>query len=142
MKTSRCLILAFVVVLGSSVPSCATGPSFQDYVEKLRDSAGENAEQCGVVALGEPRGAAFSCGRAALDEGRPFWLIVQVMGIDSEIFLGLAVDQRGRAWAIDWDSDPSGGSAWITPRGLSKSTCDAPILTDLPGELPIQCSQN
>jgi hypothetical protein len=134
--------LALAVILLCAILGCVTGPSFQDYLEELRSVGGTSATECGVVGLEESRANALSCGQAALDEGAPFWMVVQVMGIDSKIFLGLAVDEHGRAWKITWDSDRSGGSAWITPRGMYKESCDIPLLADRPGEEPIQCRPN
>ena len=55
------------------------------------------------------------------------------MGIDSEVYVGLAAGSEGRAWKTLWDS---GG---VGRRAMQMSRCEVPRIVDVPGELPFQC---
>ncbi len=117
------------------------GPSFDAYLKHIREAAGTDASACGVVSLNGSRRAALSCAGAALEEGRPFWVVFQVMGIDSQIFEGLAVDAHGRVQQLTWDSDITGGYEIVARRQIWDKPCLRPQVVQGTGSGPIECQE-
>lgn len=130
-------IAAGALALG--LAACRLGPSFPDYVELLRSRAGEDAVDCGVTRLHQHRAAAVACSTAALEDGRPFFVLIQVQGFDSDIFFGLSVDDRGRAVRTIWYSDVYGGgrSPLLSRASTRDTVCENPRVV-LEGP-PVQC---
>jgi len=131
------------MVLASAMLSfgCVSGPSFEKYVETLRDLAGPNGQPCGLVRLGEDRSSALSCGSAALQSGKAFWIAVQVQGVDSRVFVGLARGPKGDAWRSLWDSDVTGGFAFVRRPAIHTATCSQPHLQPSLDLEPIVCTE-
>jgi hypothetical protein len=124
-------IFPATAVLGISLLmlGCHTGPSFEEYRALVTASAGAGASDCGFVKLRTSKTEAISCVESALRGGRPVFVIFQIQGIDSQIFMGLAVDQTGKAVRIMWDSDASGGgSRYMSKARIEKTPCDQPAL--------------
>jgi hypothetical protein len=110
--------------------ACARGPSFQEYLSLLNERAGANSKDCGVVRLTQPHSGAVSCAQAALKDRTPFMVVFQVQGIDSEIFHGLAVNARGNATRLRWDSDAyGGGHPFATRSWVKKEACPQPFVS-------------
>ena len=118
----RYVALSMLMLSGA----CARGPSSNDFAAEVRSQAGKGAIDCGVVRNDSARKAAAECAAAALTRRSPFLVIVQVQGIDSEIFHGLAVNAEGSAVKILWDSDATGGSRFPQVRQMSSEPCVAP----------------
>jgi hypothetical protein len=117
------LALTTVVAIATA---CTSGPSFRAYLNELANAAGVGGQDCGVVAYGQPRAQAIECAAAALKVHRPVWVAFQVLGIDSQIYMGLAVNSAGQAWRITWGSDSSGGAPLIASRVMDREICSLP----------------
>lgn len=120
--------------------ACAQGPSLEDYVAAVHEAAGRDARDCGLVRLGMSRTDSVSCAKAALAEQRSFSVIIQVMGIDSTIYIGLARRSDGATERLNWDSDVYGGSRLIAGRRISRWPCPDPSIQDADGVDPISCA--
>lgn len=124
-----------------AVFACARGPSLQEYLSLLQERAGTGSKDCGVVRLLHPRSEAVRCAQAALEDRTPFRVVFQVQGIDSEIFHGLAVDARGNASWLRWDSDSYGGGyRFFTRAWVKEEACSHPVVVD--AAPPIQCGSS
>lgn len=135
MEQHRIRLLVMLYFLG--LAACRTGPSVEEYVEFVRSRAGEGATACGIVRLGQDRTAAVACATAALEQGHPIFVIFQVQGIDSDIYYGLSLDNKGAAMRAIWDSDIHGGGR-LTARARTRSAiCKNPQVV-AEGQ-PIQC---
>jgi hypothetical protein len=129
---------AVFAVLYVLTVGCTTGPSFESYVAKLLDRAGDNATDCGVARLSEPRSPVVECGQEALSSRAPFVAIFEVQGIDSHIFTGVAVNAAGEAFRLRWDSDVTGGSRRAESRKIFEERCSVLKLAD--SARPVECT--
>ena len=138
VKLRRCLLSGSL--LGAFWASaCHTGPSLEAYREHLAETAGSSAQDCGLVMRGSARADAVSCAGAALRDHRPFFVAFQVMGIDSQIVHGLAVNANGGATQFSWDSDKYGGRyGFKTESWIWEKPCPGPSVAD--DERPIRCT--
>ena len=128
-----CLFFTFLA------SACHSGPSLQEYRRQLASAAGPRAADCGVVWLGSAKTEAVSCARAALAEHRPFFVAFQVLGFDSQIVHGLAVNETGQATRFMWDSDKYGGRYRIaTESWVDQKPCARPSVVST--DRPIRCS--
>jgi hypothetical protein len=126
--------------IGLSSAACHTGPSFAEYQQVVEKTAGSDAMNCGLVRLGSSREPGLSCLRTALSNRRPAFVIFQVRGIDSDIFLALATDQSGRATQLLWDSDVRGsGSRFFSKSRIESRPCVEPSLVE--DKLPFRCGE-
>lgn len=128
-----------LIALVAGAASCARGPSFDDYLAALADSAGPDAATCGVIRLPAARAEAARCAQSALAAGRPFWVTFQAQGIDSSVFEGLTATPNGEVWRLVWDSDAYGGGSLAPLRQVHKIPCENAQLVDRPGEEIIRC---
>jgi hypothetical protein len=115
------------------------GPSLADFSRRLRETAGADARHCGVVDLWQPRASALACARESLASDAPFSVGLQVMGIDSTIYLGLARSAGGRTTELHWDSDGSGGSNLVPLSNLYDRPCAHPSIQEENGHAWIEC---
>lgn len=106
----------------------------------VREAAGRDARDCGLVPLPSSRAAAVSCANAALGDNRPFSVIFQVQGIDSTVYYALARGADGRVEQLTWDSDVSGGSSLMARRRISRDPCPEASIQDADGVPPVVCS--
>ena len=131
----RLLVMLYLLVFAA----CRIGPSVEEYIEFVRSRAGEGATGCGVVRLGQDRTAAVACATAALEQERPFFVIFQVQGIDSDIYYGLSLDNKGAVMRAIWDSDVHGGSRFAKRARTRAAICNNPQVF-AEGQ-PIQCGE-
>jgi hypothetical protein len=115
------------------------GPSLHAYGRVLREAAGADSRDCGVVPLPQRRDGAVSCAQAALAEGAPFSVAFQVMGIDSTIYVGLAYRADGTPARIVWDSDVSGGYNLVPIRKIHKEDCSKPSIANADDSPRLSC---
>lgn len=135
VRNLKRLALAFTLL---AVFACARGPSFEEYLSLLNERAGTGSKNCGVVGLTQARSEAVRCAQAALKNRKPFLVVFQVQGIDSEIFHGLAVNASGNAIWLQWDSDAYGGGyGSVTRPWVKEEACPQPVVVD--ATPPIQC---
>ena len=137
MKQRRIGLLVMLSFIG--VTACRLGPSFEEYIEFVRSRAVEGATGCGVVRLGQDRTAAVACATAALEQGHPFFAVFQVQGIDSDIYSGLSLDNKGDVRQAVWDGDVHGGSRFISRARTRVAVCKNPQV--VAGAQPIQCGE-
>lgn len=131
--------LACAGALLLSLPGCAaTGLTEKDFEKAVASWAGQGARDCGKGLLEHAgRAVALQCAQDALREGRAFFVIVQVQGIDSRLYQGLS--SRGtRDSRLFWfDSDIGGGGSAVAEARLTDRACTDPVLTE--EEQPIDC---
>lgn len=142
---SRTVATAVVVLHLAGVPLGSPlfwGPSLPAFGRTLAETAGPQARDCGIVPLSQDRTAAINCTRAALAEGRPFFVAFQVMGIDSTIYDGLAHRALGQTTRILWDSDVTGGSNLVPLRRIHQASCRAPVIRDAERGPLISCGEH
>jgi hypothetical protein len=90
------------------VVATAAQASEERLFERLKGLAGPNAVACGTVELRASNTAAFDCARTALSAGKPFWVAVQMHGIDSSLWRAVALEPDKTAWLLYYDSSVSG----------------------------------
>ncbi len=103
------------------VAGCATNKKFQ---ETLVDLAGENANECGFVEYRSNTNSGFICAKSSIDSSEPFWLGIQKMGIDSEVWLGLAQSKGGLRYKVEYDSDVTGGGSSTKQPRINVMNCE------------------
>lgn len=130
-------LIASLVVVGAV--GCVRGPSLESYVIELHEHAGGAAQECGVVHRGQPPASALNCAKAALVAKRPFFVSFQVMGIDSQVYVGLVLTKQGATELGTWDSDVWGGSRLWTEHKTSWRECLSPALSVTDGEVDVAC---
>jgi hypothetical protein len=94
------------------------GPDGQDRTSQidefdsaLRELAGARATACGRSPIRSDQSAAIACAQSSIAAGTPFWVAIQVQGIDSILWRGVARGPTGPAWLVTFDSDVHGGGA-------------------------------
>jgi hypothetical protein len=107
MKSPRIPLLAATLV---ATICQAAGAAPAALLGKLKSLAGSNGQDCGSVSLHESPETAISCATSANASGKPYRLAVEFQGTDSIAWQGAVRDERGKLWALYYDSDPSGGS--------------------------------
>jgi hypothetical protein len=126
---SAAVAAALGMVAVSSL-GCHRGPSFDEYRSLVAKAAGEGATDCGVVKLGASKDEAIRCAESALGAREAVFVVFQVQGIDSQIFMGLAVDRVGKGTRLMWDSDAyGGGSRFMSKSWIDEVPCSRPALT-------------
>ena len=133
----RRLPLPVLLVLIMSACSIS-GPSYDEFARRVSAWPGTPSEDCGVGLLGEAsRETALECAQRAIAEGRPFAVIVQVQGIDSNLFQGLASRGRRDSFLFWFDSDITGGGGPGAESRLTERPCTDPAVTT--NDLPLEC---
>jgi hypothetical protein len=115
------------------------GPSLESFSRRLRDTAGADARECGIVGLADPSSNAIACARDASKTGASFSVGFQEMGIDSRIYVGLARPSGGAASIIHWDSDTWGGGNLVPLRRLYQRHCANPSISEEEGRPRVAC---
>jgi hypothetical protein len=67
----------------------------------VKATAGEGAIDCGAVNFDAPRAPAFACAESALDDGKPFSLVLRTDAVDARKLSGTARDKSGRIFLIE-----------------------------------------
>lgn len=128
LGAGRC---AVTLVAALTVSGCRVGPSLEEYRRLLAASAGSGASDCGFIERGASKTAAVSCVESALVARRPVFAAFQVHGIDSQIFIGLAISQAGKSTRLIWDSDVSGGRRLFGPKSrINQEPCEQPSVSN------------
>jgi hypothetical protein len=110
-------LLALVPIVALAGAASRSAP--QPLTDLLMKLSGDGAVACGVVVRNESARAALACAREQLASGRPFRLAVQVQGIDSLLWLGVALEADGTSWVLSYDSDTHGRG------GIGKESLDS-----------------
>jgi hypothetical protein len=127
-----------LLTLACILACCSSGPSFEDFEMAVSSWAGTTALNCGEGLLrDESRSTALACAQRAIDEGRPFFVTIQVQGIDSTLFQGLASRGRRDSRLFWYDSDIYGGGGLGGESRLEDRSCTDPVVTTK--ELPLEC---
>jgi hypothetical protein len=96
------------------------------FVDKLVEVAGPDARNCGLVRRGAKTAPAVQCARQMLQQKRPFYVGVQLQGVDSILWSGIAADKSGTVSQLYFDSDVR-GSICKYPK-LTVTTCASVVL--------------
>jgi hypothetical protein len=115
-------------ICGILVLALASGCTAERSARALfADVAGSSAESCGMVPLRQDPAQAKKCVEEALGSRKPFYVGLQVHGIDSQIWLGLARPRGGEVWALRYDSDVLGADVPLLRRPhLAQYPCPQP----------------
>ena len=112
-------MFAFTLLLVTSNGHATENASTMLVESELTTLAGNDAINCGVVALGESRQDAIVCSEHAASAKKAYWVVFQLQGVDSELWEGAARDETGKLWSIFYDSDVTGtgnssaSSLWV-----------------------------
>lgn len=71
---------------------------------KLAGVAGENAVKCGHVGTEEDPTSANECAEKNFTQKRPFYLSYELPHSDSDYEYGLAMNNKGRMYLVEYDS--------------------------------------
>jgi hypothetical protein len=93
---------------------------------RMRYLAGWRSVNCGRVKVRQDAGAATQCALKAQSDGRPFYVVYNIQGIDSLIAGGVVRTPNGRLLALSYDSCPSGCVFSIFQQRVSTTTCPEP----------------
>jgi hypothetical protein len=113
----RILISIFIVFISG----CATNKIFQQTLVEL---AGENSNGCGFFQYRSDTAPGFKCAKNSIDSSEPFWLGIQEMGIDSDVWFGFAQSKAGSLYKVDFDSDITGGRSSTEKPRLTVLNCE------------------
>lgn len=95
----------------------------EPFIRELIHLAGSNEKNCGIVDLQQDQRAAYRCATESLSLGQPFFVGVQLQGIDSEIWTGIASASDGKLWKVNFDSDVTGSSSFSGKPSLRTIRC-------------------
>lgn len=130
--------IMLLLALLTTTACAASGPNYADFASKVSAWPGRTAEDCGAAALRSAgREIALDCARRALAEGRPFYVVVQVQGVDSSLFQGLASRGRRDSMLFWFDSDITGGGGAHPESRFTERPCTDPAVTE--NDLPLAC---
>jgi len=99
--------------------------ALRGFLARLKSLAGVNARECGLLALGDSTKGVLSCSVEELSKRTPFWLAIQVQGVDSAIWTGLVQDSEGGVFRLEFDSDVHGGSQSNSKPSVSILRCSS-----------------
>jgi hypothetical protein len=103
----------------------------------LQEIAGEGAIACGSVPLRADATAVNACAVAALRANRPFWFSIQLQGIDSEVWSGIARGPDGVGYSHLFDGGLFGGSR--SAARIQQVRCGALAPATVDGREQVQC---
>ena len=95
------------------------------FLGKLKELAGPDATECGIVSLSNDTSPAIACAAAAQSAGKSFWFALELQGIDSAIWTGGARNDGGLTYRANFDSDVHGGSQSVEKPAVGVWTCSA-----------------
>ena len=113
MKQSNAWILAMSLCF----TACGDGSdevvtkTFEDFMDEVSQSAGDDAVDCGVVEIGESEVSTNTCVAEAFINGEAFYAVYELQGIDSSVGAALSADGEGEVLQWEYDSNPTGGVA-------------------------------
>ena len=114
MKQSNAWILAislcFTACGGDGSDEVVT-KTFEDFMDEVSQSAGDDAVDCGVVEIGESEVSTNTCVAEAFINGEAFYAVYELQGIDSSVGAALSADGEGEVLQWEYDSNPTGGVA-------------------------------
>ena len=93
------------ILLAASIAHAADAP--KALLDKLKSLGGADSQDCGTVLLGDDAGVAIACAEHAGASGKAYRLAIEFEGTDGAAWQGAARDQRGRLFALYFDTDPS-----------------------------------
>jgi len=105
----RVCLAVTLALTGLSQQDTERRPTEQDFLDAVREWAGEGARDCGLFGRGESLEPAIPCVTESLESGERFFLVNYGRGIDSLVAYGLASNGALPARRFDYDSDTSGG---------------------------------
>ena len=101
----------------------------QEYLKfraALQNLAGPKAKGCGAFSLQNATESGLACSIQALSEGKSFWLAIQLQGTDSDVWTGLAKDEKGNSFNVNFNSDKSSGGHPNADPSLTITECACP----------------
>ena len=112
-----------VVVVLSTAISLTGCADRSDLVRRAVELSGPAAVDCGdVLATSDPT-SALACAAREVEAGGPFRLVLDEVGIDSQVVHALVRTPEGKLIQIWFDSDLSGGHRWLPDSLLSEKPC-------------------
>ena len=140
LTASACLSLLLAAC--AQTPRRHAEPTAQQkFVIELQRLAGYGSTSCGEVALRTDSTAAVTCTSNALASHQPFWLALQLQGIDSTIWTGVAMDKNGAMYLSNFDSDVYGRSRSKAKPSSRVSRCEA-LESRHEGAMPFTCKNS
>ena len=106
---------------------------------ELHMLVGEGALDCGFVRLGTPPESAWKCAEFATTSGTAHWFALEQSGVDSDVWIASLLDQSGRAYVLEYDSNYMGGPG-LQPR-FTRATCNGRIVFKPAASRPLQCGR-
>jgi len=89
-------------------------------VTRTKEIEGGNAIDCGRVDPTQDASPHVACAKRALSERRPFRIVVDRRGIDSNVADGLVLDTNGTSHLLAYDSAPCGNFLCLPSRREQK----------------------
>ncbi len=110
-KTYICAVLfAFTTGCNNNKDSDSKFISIEEFEQKVVDSVGEKAINCGKVDIGDSIFVVNTCVSDSFFINTPFYAIYIRQGTDSSVASALAMNSSGVVEHWSYDSDISGGS--------------------------------
>lgn len=99
----------------------------QDTEGLLTRIAGPEAKHCGTVRLREDHTVAIACAKDAVASGESFYILFQLHGVDSQIWVGAARRRNEPLQRVRFDSDIYGSDIPLLRWSrVSTKPCPAP----------------
>ncbi len=135
------LLLFFSDLAG--IPGALLAPVLGDAMDwRTRYLAGWRGVDCGRVKIGQDAAAASQCALKAQSDGRPFRVVYNILGYDSNVAGAIVRTPSGQLLALNYDSCPSGcgGTSFLGQR-VAVSRCPEPYHLFLNPKARLNCYQ-
>ena len=120
------LLLLTVIVLGIGAPLLGAGR----FEWRTKALAGDGAINCGRAPWMKSPASHIECAENALRDKRPFYVLFDHRGVDSQVAESIASDSTGKAFLLRYDSAPCGLPLVCLP-SLREKSCAAPQIEAL-----------
>jgi hypothetical protein len=129
----------FLLLACSAIPPSISADDYPfKSINQIRKLAGASARNCGLVGIEQSEAALNQCAMEAFKSGKPFYVGVVRMGIDTRNFEGFAQDDKGNLFHLwYWQSIP------VRDSGHTKITnCPKPFNLRIANGVHLSCDRD
>lgn len=106
-------------------------------LDELKMLTGPQARECGFVAHDQDPAPAWQCVEDADELGVPYWIAIERVGIDSDVWVAGLRTPSGMRYVLTYDSNYM-GTAEPLPRFI-REACNRKLVLDMKRKSVIQC---
>lgn len=125
------ILSALALMLGSAQVTPPSEAQMREALEReLQRFASFEATLCGLVQRGNDRSSAISCAAESITAKRPFVVVFQERGEDSDIWSGLVGNSQGKLQLLLLDSSPYGQPQTRAEYFVTSRECKEPAFSN------------